>query len=262
MVRNSRLVGAVFAALLLTGVLASPAWADDGDGDGLDDAFEDAVAANFFPYVWFDSGEDCTDPATGSGAGTAVARVRPHPGDAGRIAVSYAILYRRDCGDWWGGGHNGDVEPFTLTLAPNPACQYGFGAYALRTTAHEGTAFEHVDQSMLGNACDWGRLAGGSPQVARIYSAENKHGNYAALGTCEDGALGNDHCSESFTRDFTVVNAGEDNARRVDELSAYQFPGEFAWTAQPFSGSLGSGGGDAGLVRDKLLNDGLLPPAN
>lgn len=259
MVRNLRAAGVVLAALLLTGLFTTPAMADDGDGDGLDDAIEDAVAAYFFPYVWFDSGEDCTDPATGSNAGTAVARVRPHPADASRIAVSYAILYRRDCGDWWGGGHNGDVEPFTLTLAPNPACQHGFGAYALRTVAHEGTAFEHVDQSMLGNACDWGKLAGGSPQVARIYSAENKHGNYASLGTCEDGALGNDHCSESFTADFTVVNAGEDNARRVDELSAYQFPGEFAWTAQPFSGSLGASGGNAGLVRDKLLNDGLLP---
>jgi hypothetical protein len=264
MVRNFRAAGTLLAAMLMmVGLWVTPAQADDGDGDGLDDALEDAVAAHFFPYVWFDSGENggCTDPATDTNPGTAVARVRPHPADASKIAVSYAILYRRDCGDWWGGSHNGDVEPFTLTLAPNGACQYGFGAHALKTIAHEGTAFEHVDQSMLGNACDWGRLAGGSPQVARIYSAENKHGNYASLGSCEDGAAGNDHCSESFTRDYTVVNAGEDHARRVDELSGHQFPGEFAWTAQPFSGSLGSGGGDAGLVRDKLLNDGLLPPA-
>jgi hypothetical protein len=254
----------LLAALCAAGLAVAPAQAmADNDGDGLDDGLEDAVAANFFPYVWFDSGENggCTDPATDGNPGTAVARVRPHPADASKIAISYAILYRRDCGDWWGGGHNGDVEPFTLTLAPNGACQYGFGVLALKTIAHEGTAFEHVDQVAIGNACDWGRLAGGSPQVARIYSAENKHGNYASLGSCEEGALGNDHCSESFTRDYNVVNAGEDGARRVDELSGFQFPGEFAWTAQPFSGSLGAGGGDAGLVRDKLLDDGLLPPA-
>lgn len=245
---------------LLTVALAPPAAADDGDG--LDDALEDAVAAHFFPWVWFDSGEDggCTDPATDTNPGTAVARVRPHPADPSKIAITYTILYRRDCGDWWGGGHNGDVEPFTLTLAPNAACTYGYGAFALKTIAHEGTTFEHVDQRRLGNTCDWGRLAGGSPQVARIYSAENKHGNYADVGTCEDGALGNDHCSESFTREYTVVNAGEDGARRVDELSGYQFPDEYAWSPVPFSGSLGHSS-DAGAIRDKLLDDGLLAPA-
>ena len=246
--------------LMLLLALVTPATAADGDGDGLDDGLEDAVAANFFPWVWFDSGEDCTAPADGAAPGTAVARVRPHPADPAKIAITYAILFRQDCGDWWGGGHHGDVEPFTLTLAPNPACPYGFGAFSLKTIGHTGTAFEHVDQRWLGNACDWGRLAGGSPQVARIYSAENKHANYAALDSCEDGALGNDHCSESFTREFTVVNAGEDHARRVDELSAHLFPDEYAWTAVAFSGSLGHSS-DAGLIRDKFLDDGLLAPA-
>ena len=50
---------------------------------------------------------------------------------------------------------------------------------AIVTTAHQGTAFEHTDERLLGNDCSWGRNAGGSPYVARIYSAENKHGNYA-----------------------------------------------------------------------------------
>lgn len=249
------------AVLGMIGLSLGPAQAADGDGDGLDDGLEDAVAANFFPYVWFDGGEDCTDPANGGNPGTAVARVRRHPADASKIAVTYVVLYRRDCGDWWGGGHNGDVEPFTLTLAPNGACPYGYGAFALKTIAHQGTGFEHVDEAMLGNACNWGRLAGGSPQVSRIYSAENKHGNYGSTGTCEDGALGNDHCSESFLLNYNVVNAGEDAARRVDELSGHQFPGEYAWTDKAFSGSLGSGGGDAGTIRSKLLNDGLLARA-
>ena len=240
----------------------TPAWADDGDGDGIDDGLEDVLASRFFPWVWFDSGENygCTEPATPWNLGTAVARVRPHPGDPAKIAISYAILYRRDCGDWFGGGHNGDVEPFTMTLAPNGGCPYGYGAFSLKTTGHTGTWFEHSDQRWLGNACDWGRLAGGPPAVAKIYSAENKHANYAFLGTCEDGAAGNDHCSESYTREYNVFNAGEDGARRFDELSAYQFPGEYAWSAVPFSGSLGHSS-DAGLVRDKLLDDGLLAPA-
>lgn len=143
---------------------------DDSDGDGLDDGLEDVLASQFFPWVWFDSGENygCTEPATPWNLGTAVARVRPHPGDGAKIAISYAILYRRDCG-------------------------------------------------------------------------------------------GNDHCSESFTLEYNVFNAGEDYARRFDELSAYQFPGEYAWSAVPFSGSL-SRSSNAGLVRDKLLDDRLLAP--
>lgn len=250
----------VFAAVL-TAVVPGHAFAD-ADGDGIDDALEDVLAARFFPWVWFDSGEDagCPDPATPTNPGTAVARVRPHPVDPSKIAMTYAILYRRDCGDWFGGAHNGDVEPFSMTLAANPGCPHGFGAFALKTTGHTGTWFEHSDTHHLGTACDWGRLAGGSPQVAKIYSAENKHANYAFLGTCEDGAAGNDHCSESFTRTYNVFNAGEDHARRFDELSAYQFPGEYAWSAVAFSGSLGRGS-NAGLVRDKLLSDQLLAPA-
>lgn len=181
MKRSLRLVFAsVLVVLGMVALSLGTAQAADGDGDGLDDGLEDAVAANFFPYVWFDSGEDCTAPAAEGIPGTALVRVRPHPADAGKIAITYVVLYAEDCGDWYGGGHNGDVEPFTLTLAPNDACQHGFGAFSVKTIAHEGTAFEHVDQAMLGNACDWGKLAGGSPQVARIYSAENKHGNYAS----------------------------------------------------------------------------------
>jgi hypothetical protein len=259
----------VRVALLLLGVLLAlvvplaPAQAfDDSDGDGLDDGLEDALASWYFPWVWFDSGENygCTEPATSWNPGTAVARVRPHPGDPAKIAISYAILYRRDCGDWFGGSHHGDVEPFSMTLEPNGGCPYGYGVFSLKTTGHTGTWFEHSDQRWLGNDCTWGRLAGGSPYVAKIYSAENKHANYAFLSTCEDGAAGNDHCSESFTLQYDVFNAGEDWARRFDELSAYQFPGEYAWSAVPFSGSL-SRSSNAGLVRDKLLDDGLLAPA-
>jgi len=157
-------------ALLLLGVLVAlvvplaPAQAfDDSDGDGLDDGLEDVLASRYFPWVWFDSGENygCTEPATSWNPGTAVARVRPHPGDPAKIAISYAILYRRDCGDWYGGSHNGDVEPFSMTLAPNGGCPYGYGAYSLKTTGHTGTWFEHSDQRWLGNDCTWGRLAGG-----------------------------------------------------------------------------------------------------
>jgi hypothetical protein len=113
-------------------------------------------------------------------------------------------------------------------------------------------------QRLLGNSCTWGRAAGRSPQVARIYVSENKHGNYPSDASCDSAVGGLENCSESFTLPYHVFNVGEDGARRIDELSGYQFPGEYAWSAVPFRGGLGSGGGDAGLVRDKMLKDSLL----
>ena len=237
--------------------------AGDNDGDGLQDTLEDTLATQFFPWIWFDSGENpgCTDPATSTNPGTVLARVRLHPDDPGKIAILYTVLYRKDCGDWFGGSHSGDVEPFAVTLTPQAGCATGYAAHSLKTTSHEGTLFEHTDERLLGDDCDWGRAAGGSPEVARVYSAENKHGNYASLDSCEAGALGNDHCSESFTLPYTVYNVGEDGARRLDELSAYQFPGEYAWSPVPFSGSLDRSS-NAGTIREKLLNDDLLARAD
>lgn len=255
---------AVLLAMLAVVLAPTPAAAvEDGDGDGLDDGLEDTLASQFFPWVWFDSGENggCTNPATATNPGTALARVRPHPGDRSRIAIQYVVLYQRDCGDFLGfSGHHGDVEPFAVTLAPNESCPFGYGALWAKTVAHEGTVVEHIDQAFLGNSCTWGRLAGGTPATARIYSSENKHGNYLFDSTCDAaGFFGSENCSESFTLTYDVHNVGEDGARRIDELSAYQFPGEFAWSPVPFSGSL-SRDSDAGQIRDKFTQDRLLAP--
>jgi hypothetical protein len=260
-----KFLAALASALIMAalGVAAPSASATtDNDGDSVDDGLEDLLAAQFFPWVWYDSGENagCTNPATTAGnPGTALARVRPHPADASKIAIQYVILYQRDCGDFGGfSAHAGDVEAFSVALAPNPACPYGYGAFSLKTVAHEGQIGEHTDQRLLGNSCTWGRAAGGSPYVARIYASENKHGNYASDSSCDSSLGGLENCSESFTLPYNVFNIGEDNARRIDELSGYQFPGEYAWSDVPFRGGLGNGLGDAGTVRAKMLNDGLL----
>jgi hypothetical protein len=264
-----RIILTLLAVVVMVGLVPAPgalAAAGDVDNDGLNDALEDTLATRFFPWLWFDGGEDCTEPASPTNPGTALARVRRHPNDPNKIAVVYTVLFRRDCGVFLGlGGHRGDVEPFSLTLAPNPACPHGYGAFSLKTIAHEGTVVEDIDQRLLGNSCTWGRLAGGSPFEARIYVSENKHGLYASDESCDSAAFFTENCSETHTLNFNVVNVGEDNARRIDELSSVQFPGEFAWSPVPFAGSIPPPpppftglAGDAGLIRNKWIQDRLL----
>jgi hypothetical protein len=123
---------------------------------------------------------------------------------------------------------------------------------AIKTVAHQGTWHsEGVDQRLLGNSCTSGRLAGDSAQEAKIYASENKHASYLSTESCDTGGLAtHDHCSRAFTLPFNVHNVGEDHHRRVDALDALQFPFESAWsTTARFSGGMGPGHGDAGLIR-------------
>jgi hypothetical protein len=241
----------------------------DNDHDGIVDATEDALASRFMPWVWFDNGENysqnCTHPATLQSPGTVLARVRKHPNDFSKIAITYTVLYRKDCGDFFDPGHRGDIEPFTLTLAPNPSCPSGYGAFAIKTVAHQGTPGDTREQAYLGNVCDWGRQAGSDAYTAKIFASENKHGNYLTLSGCDAGGIfGSDHCAYGFTLDFRVFNVGEDWARRIDLMNwTHGFPEEYVWSPVLFCGTLGHRGGHcgAGYIRDKLLNDSLLAPA-
>jgi hypothetical protein len=241
----------------------------DIDSDGIIDATEDALASRFMPWVWFDTGENysqhCTHPATTESPGTVLARVRKHPSDQTKIAITYTVLYRKDCGDFGSPWHRGDIEPFTMTLAPNSNCPSGYGAFSIKTVAHEGTIADSREQAYLGNVCDWGRQAGSNAYNAKIFASENKHGNYLTLEGCDRGGFfGSDHCSYGFTLDFRVFNVGEDNARRIDAMTwEHGFPDEYVWTRILFCGTLGHQYGNcgAGYIRDKLLNDALLAPA-
>jgi hypothetical protein len=226
----------------------------DFDRDSLNDSLEDQLAQSFFPQLWFDSGEDCTAPASASQPGTVLARVRPHPDDPDRIAITYVTLYREDCGGIFGiTKHPGDLEPFAITLAVNPSCPKGYGIVQAKSVAHAGTATETVDRLPINNICSWGP----------IYAAKNKHGVYFSLVSCDAGGLwGSDHCGQSFSLPWLVHNAGEPNAIRLDDLSGVGFPGEFAWQDQNFCGGQGRISDCPGAIREKLDSEVFLAPAH
>jgi uncharacterized membrane protein len=236
----------------------------DLDADGLSQRFELQLAQTFFPTIWYDDGEDCTYPGGALGyppnsPGRLIFRVRPHPDNPTYISMTFALLYRRDCGDFMGiSGHPGDVEPFAITLAPNPACDLGYGAYALTTWAHYGTKVSTTRTRPLGNRCRFGFSRNPTGKHDVVMASENKHGNYISDRSCDGGVGGTDNCDFDFTlghiNSWVGFNVGEEWAgqQRHHNLGPLGFPGERLWEGKRFCGSVPLHGGCPGPAEEKM----------
>jgi len=223
---------------------------DDLDGDGISQITELRLAQAFFPTIWYDRGEDCVFPGGNkdrlpSQPGRLVYRVQPHPKNHSSIAITYVLLYARDCGDFPSfilHAHNGDDEPFAITLAPDSSCPLGYRIDALRTWAHWGTPIQYRDDRIIEpKRCQFGFSLDPTGRSDVVLSSENKHGNYLHLSNCENGGfLGSDHCNLDFTMGdvnaWVGFNAGEPNAQRHRDLGPLGFPGEEMWAGRKFCG--------------------------
>ncbi len=235
---------------------------DDLDADGLTDEWEDLLLDAMRPMRRMDEAEMLlADPGAA-------------PGDVGRVAALadhlrvYVMLgYSIDYGSCGFTGHNGDSERVALDLVPDPAGGAGgaivVGAY---TAAHENTASDH-GELFVGPGLDQ-LVYTVDPRTSDprwvVYPSADKHATYATLAICEgisqipclDEDCGPDDVDDPALFDILppFVNAGEEAAPRVTELSALGFPGEQAWAAQDFCGGLG-GTGCSSPVREKLLVD-------
>lgn len=235
---------------------------EDLDADGLTDAWEDLLLAAMRPMRRMDEAEMLlADPAAVTGDVGRVAALADH------LRVFVMLGYSIDYGSCGFTGHNGDSERVALDLVPDPEGGPGgalvVGAY---TAAHENTASDHgkvfVDAALdqLVYTVD--------PRTTHprwvVFPSADKHATYATLAICEaisqipclDEDCGPDGVDEPALFDILppFVNAGEEAAPRVTELSVLGFPGEQAWAAQDFCGGLG-GTGCSSPVREKLLVD-------
>lgn len=239
--------GAWFFILALSTVAAYPqgglsagSWEEttvlDLDGDGMPQEFELRLARHFFPTIWYDSGEDTSSPGgnhdhrVNNQPGRLLFRVRPHPQSPRHIAISYALLYRMDGGDVGGATcHRGDVEPFALTLKPDPSCALGYSMEAIRTWAHEGTRYEYVSTHYPGG-CNWNDA---------VLASENKHGNFLTEWECDGNIYGTENCDYDWTAGdvnaWRGLNVGEWSAPRHDDLSPLGF-NDRLWDDQDFCG--------------------------
>ena len=235
----------------------------DVDLDGLTDAWEDLALDLLRPLRRFDEDESLfADPTAALGD---VGRAAP-VGE--RVRLFVMLGYSKDYGSCGGfTGHNGDSERVALDLQPDPARGPGgvvvVGAY---TAAHEGTVSDHghvftgAELGMLVYTVD--------PQTADprwvVFPSADKHATYASVAICEgisplpcfDEDCDPDGVDDptAFERLPQLVNAGEEAAPRVTELTVVGFPGDQAWAMQDFCGGLG-GTGCSSPVRDKLLVD-------
>ncbi len=81
----------------------------DLDGDGIPQNLEFQLARHFFPWIWYDSGEDTSAPGGNHNhreqqqPGRLLFRVRRHPQSPSHIAMTYALLYRVDGGEGYFG---------------------------------------------------------------------------------------------------------------------------------------------------------------
>ncbi len=236
---------------------------EDVDADGLVDAWEDVALQLLHPLRRFDEDESAVGDATAVLAD--VGRVAP-VGDG--VHVYVMLGYSRDYGSCGGfTGHEGDSERVALDL--EDFAEGGPGGMVMRaayTAAHEGTVNDH-GQVFAGGDLDQ-LVFGPDPESAEprwvVFPSANKHATYATIDICEnvsfipcvDEDCGPDGVGDRSPFDALppIVNAGEEAAPRVDDLTDVGFPGDFAWAQQDFCGGLG-GSNCSSAVRDKLLVD-------
>lgn len=216
----------------------------DLDGDGIPQDRELQLARHFFPTIWYDSGEDTSSPGgnhnhrVNNQPGRLLFRVRPHPHSPSHIAITYALLYRVDGGEGFGATwacHAGDVEPFAITLKPDPSCALGYSMESIDTWAHDGDA----GSPRYASGCNWGSSAATVSFTDVVLVSENKHGNYLTDSECDGGLGGLENCDFDWTaadvNAWIGLNVGEWSAPRHADLTPLGFNNRL-WANQNFCG--------------------------
>ena len=171
----------------------------DLDRDGLDDAYEARIAADYLPVMAMHPSDACP-------LGGLLYRVRPHPLDASLLHVLYVHLLERDCGLT---SHVGDDEVFAITV--NPTLPAPTGITAMKAISHQDTICQRISECGSCNSLS----ACATPRT--VYFSKDKHGAYLSLSACSLSCL--DQCSAGQRPDIPLANAGEPSAHLTEDLT-------------------------------------------
>lgn len=180
----------------------------DQDGNDLDDDFQLEVARKNLPEIRFHPDEECASPRA------VLARVRWHPDAPRRLALTYVVLYGRDCGDL--NGHVGDNESFAITVdldaQPGPAATVG-----VFTSAHRNTACDSESSCETAPGTRLCAPPGGDRVV--LYASRNKHAHYLDRDVCDRNCF--DHCGEaSMPPEPALADVGQEATPLVTDLTS------------------------------------------
>lgn len=228
----------------------------DKDGDGLDDALEEKLAADYLPFLSLDPADKCARAVI-------VFRVYPHPdAKATRLHLIYDTLFEKDCG---ASGHVGDNEVFALTVDPaKPAPE---GILAMRAISHQGTACEAITNcgSCSGlEKCTTATKKGAAFPV--VFYSKDKHGSYLQESKCDNSCFFTNFCVLAPTStEPKMINAGEPEMPLANNLTtAGMITGANGWTEMSvFNYEIWGGKefGGAGKVNEDLIDKAFLTPA-
>ena len=183
------------AALVL--VLSSSAWGatagaqPDSDQDGLPDATENALLAQFLPRFMVSDG-DCSlrpaqfdpsvdQPHVRKENGSIYGQAFPRKGDPGRVELHYYHLWRRDCGEM---SHALDAEHVSALVVRDDEGRWK--ALYWYAAAHEDTV---CDASQITRAA----AVEGEMHGPTMWISRGKHASFFSDLICARGC-GGDHC--------------------------------------------------------------------
>lgn len=199
-------------AVMILGLPASaqavfPSQQQDSDHDGLSDALEIALLAQFAPQFMV-SEDDCSArPAefvpfrdrlqVQSESGAIYGQAFPREGDAAQVELHYYDLWRRDCGEM---GHPLDAEHVSVLVARDGESQWK--ALYWYAAAHENTV---CDASQIARAA----AIHSERQGPEVWISRGKHASYLNESICESGC-GGDRCRAMVPLgQAKIINLGE-----------------------------------------------------
>jgi hypothetical protein len=195
----------------------------DADGDGIDDNLEREVAEMNFPKLLMGTEESCGSPHG------VIYRVRRHPQNPKRLAITYVVLYAVDCGKL--NGHTGDAESFAITVdldaQPGSPATVGVEAWAHAGTTCGSTSSCQTAPAM--GACGEPGSTSSPPEVV-IYASADKHANYLSPNTCGNNCF--DSCDQGARIWGPLLNVGEPDHPMVTDLTTQGFVQGSDWAAE------------------------------
>ena len=195
----------------------------DPDGDTMDNACEDALAAAFAPGLWV-AGDCNYDAGVGRQGGEYYYAVQPYRHESSKVArIAYLPAYYWDCGSppEGSGGHDGDSEFFIVDVRYDDTTRR-WVTQQIFLSAHCGT--------VTGQRCMWypdpttttvtptgtvqpfSWIDGTVRGAPIIWVAEGKHSNYSTREDCNGGGLaGSDTCDQDDRFYRFPVRFGQQN---------------------------------------------------